>query len=85
MRVFKGQIGGLDYYFKPKGDNEYLIEPYRHKETKPFKIVKRTLQDIDELDKREWLIPESEVIPNSIRERELDFSDYIQEKLGYSE
>jgi len=81
MEVFKGEVGGLTYYFKPKGDNEYLLEPYKHKETKPFKIA-RDLKDGDNNGKRQWLISSTEKVPDSVKNLEADFSTYIEEMLN---
>ena len=81
MDTFKGIVGDLEYYFKPKGNSEYLVEPYRHK-LKPFKIVKRAAKDVDGAAKKEWLIPHDENIPEQIRSSEPDFSNCIQERLS---
>jgi hypothetical protein len=82
MDVFKGEIGGLNYYFKPKGDNEYLMEPYKHK-TRPFKITSES-KDTEGSEKKVWSIPVAENVPDGIRNLETDFSNLIEEMRNQS-
>lgn len=83
METFKGTFGDKQFYFKPKQEGAfYIVEPYRQLGLKPFKLTKRKTEDVDGIDKRVWLIPTEENIPQGVRNLELGFSDFIQEKLA---
>lgn len=83
METFKGSFGDKQFYFKPKDNGEtYLVEPYKQLGLKSFKLIKRNAAEIDKESNRAWLIPADESLPPGIRNLELGFSDFIQEKLG---
>jgi hypothetical protein len=83
MDTFKGDIAGRQFYFKPKNEGEFfIVEPYRQTGMKSFKLVKRTPADIDHKEKKEWLIPATENVPDVVRGMQSDFSDSVQARLA---
>jgi hypothetical protein len=83
MDTFKGDFAGKQFYFKPKNNGEsFVVEPYRQTGMKPFRLVKRQEQDIDHQAKREWLIPETDNVPDNVRAMENEFSDSVQARLA---
>jgi hypothetical protein len=80
MDTFKGNIGDLQFYFKPRNNGDfYLIEPYRQIDMRPFKLTKRAAGD--EATRSPWVIGEGENVPDNIRSMEKSFSDFLQSKI----
>lgn len=81
MDTFKGDIAGKQFYFKPQKDGvSYVVEPYRQTGMKSFKLVQRDPQQVDDKQKREWQIPDTENVTDEIRGMEAQFSDSVQER-----
>jgi hypothetical protein len=81
MDTFKGDIAGKQFYFKPQKDGQsYVVEPYRQTGMKSFKLVQRDPQQVDNKQKREWQIPDTENVTDEIRGMEAQFSDSVQER-----